>query len=34
MLAALLDWPIATFASKVTIAGEMVTREVDAGTRR
>jgi electron transfer flavoprotein beta subunit len=33
MLAALLDWPIATFASKVTIEGETVTvtREVDGG---
>ena len=33
MLAALLDWPQATFASKVEIAGEAatVTREVDGG---
>ncbi|MEP6784028.1 MAG: electron transfer flavoprotein subunit beta/FixA family protein [Acidobacteriota bacterium] len=33
MLAALLDWPQATFASKVEIAGESatVTREVDGG---
>jgi len=33
MLAALLDWPIATFASKIAIEGEtaMVTREVDGG---
>ncbi|MCR4283115.1 MAG: electron transfer flavoprotein subunit beta/FixA family protein [Bauldia sp.] len=33
MLAALLDWPIATFASKVVIDGEdaLVTREVDGG---
>ena len=33
MLAALLDWPIATFASKVTIDGEVaeVTREIDGG---
>ena len=33
MLAALLDWPIATFASKVVIDGEtaLVTREVDDG---
>jgi len=33
MLAALLDWPIATFASKATIEGETVrvTREVDGG---
>src|SRR5258705_13526579 len=33
MLAALLDWPQATFASKVDIAGEAVTvkREVDGG---
>lgn len=33
MLAALLDWPQATFASKVEIAGgeATVTREVDAG---
>jgi electron transfer flavoprotein beta subunit len=33
MLAALLDWPQATFASKVDIAGETVTvkREVDGG---
>jgi electron transfer flavoprotein beta subunit len=33
MLAALLDWPQATFASKVDVAGEAVTvkREVDGG---
>jgi electron transfer flavoprotein beta subunit len=33
MLAALLGWPQATFASKVVIAGEMatVTREIDGG---
>jgi electron transfer flavoprotein beta subunit len=33
MLAALLDWPQATFASKVEIAGETakVTREIDGG---
>ncbi|HTK34645.1 MAG TPA: electron transfer flavoprotein subunit beta/FixA family protein [Caulobacteraceae bacterium] len=33
MLAALLDWPQATFASKVEISGEhaVVTREVDGG---
>jgi electron transfer flavoprotein beta subunit len=33
MLAALLDWPQATFASKVEIAGESITvnREVDGG---
>jgi len=33
MLAALLDWPQATFASKVDIAGESITvnREVDGG---
>jgi electron transfer flavoprotein beta subunit len=33
MLAALLDWPQATFASKVVIAGDKasVTREVDGG---
>src|SRR5438128_1579654 len=33
MLSALLDWPQATFASKVEIAGETVrvTREVDGG---
>jgi electron transfer flavoprotein beta subunit len=33
MLAALLDWPQATFASKVEVAGERVkvTREVDGG---
>src|SRR5580658_2277944 len=33
MLAALLDWPQATFASKVTIEGEQMTviREVDGG---
>ena len=33
MLAALLDWPIATFASKIAIDGETatVTREVDGG---
>jgi electron transfer flavoprotein beta subunit len=33
MVAALLDWPIATFASQVTIEGETatVTREVDGG---
>jgi electron transfer flavoprotein beta subunit len=33
MLAALLDWPIATFASKIAIAGNeaTVTREVDGG---
>jgi electron transfer flavoprotein beta subunit len=33
MLAALLDWPQATFASKVDIAGESATvkREVDGG---
>jgi electron transfer flavoprotein beta subunit len=33
MLAALLDWPQATFASKVEVAGEAanVTREVDGG---
>jgi electron transfer flavoprotein beta subunit len=33
MLAALLDWPQATFASKVVIEGEaaLVTREVDGG---
>ena len=33
MLAALLDWPQATFASKVDIAGEAITvkREVDGG---
>ncbi len=33
MLAALLDWPQATFASKIEIAGETatVTREVDGG---
>ena len=33
MLAALLDWPQATFASKLVIAGEkaQVTREVDGG---
>ena len=33
MLAALLDWPQATFASKVKVAGEgaEVTREVDGG---
>jgi electron transfer flavoprotein beta subunit len=33
MLAALLDWPQGTFASKLAIAGErlMVTREVDGG---
>ncbi len=33
MLAALLDWPQGTFASKVEIAGEIVTvtREVDGG---
>ncbi|MGC8468843.1 MAG: electron transfer flavoprotein subunit beta/FixA family protein [Acetobacteraceae bacterium] len=33
MLAALLDWPQATFASRVTIAGSeaTVTREVDGG---
>ncbi|WP_240229857.1 electron transfer flavoprotein subunit beta/FixA family protein [Devosia lacusdianchii] len=35
MLAALLDWPQATFASEVTVAGEAirVTREVDGGTQ-
>jgi len=35
MLAALLDWPQATFASQVEIAGETarVTREVDGGTQ-
>lgn len=34
MLAALLGWPQATFASKVTISGDSaeVSREVDAGT--
>jgi len=33
MLSALLDWPVATFASKVTVAGDHVevVREVDAG---
>ena len=33
MLAALMDWPQATFASKVVVAGEAatVTREVDGG---
>tara|TARA_R110000868_G_scaffold262401_1_gene520944 strand:- start:117523 stop:118275 length:753 start_codon:yes stop_codon:yes gene_type:complete len=33
MLAALLNWPQATFASKITVAGENLTveREVDAG---
>jgi electron transfer flavoprotein beta subunit len=33
MLAALLDWPQATFASKIEIAGDSanVTREVDGG---
>src|SRR5690606_33987878 len=33
MLAALLDWPQATFASKVEVAGDSVTvtREVDGG---
>ena len=33
MLAALMDWPQATFASKVVVAGETVTvaREVDGG---
>ena len=33
MLAALLDWPQGTFASKLEVAGEkvMVTREVDGG---
>jgi len=33
MLAALLDWPQATFASKIEVAGEnvKVTREVDGG---
>jgi electron transfer flavoprotein beta subunit len=33
MLAALLDWPIATFASKVVVEGDTVTvtREVDGG---
>src|SRR5262249_47669337 len=33
MLAALLDWPQATFASKIVLAGEKatVTREVDGG---
>lgn len=33
MLAALLDWPQATFASKVTISGDhvQVTREIDGG---
>ncbi|WP_029352705.1 electron transfer flavoprotein subunit beta/FixA family protein [Bosea sp. 117] len=33
MLAALLDWPQATFASKITVVGDMVevTREVDSG---
>ncbi len=32
MLAALLDWPQATFASKVEIGGEInVTREIDGG---
>jgi len=33
MLAALLDWPQATFASKVDVAGESITvkREVDGG---
>jgi electron transfer flavoprotein beta subunit len=33
MLAGLLDWPQATFASKITIEGDkaMVTREVDGG---
>ena len=33
MLAALLDWPQATFASKVEVEGELVkvTREVDGG---
>jgi electron transfer flavoprotein beta subunit len=33
MLAALLDWPQATFASKLTIAGERaeVVREIDGG---
>jgi electron transfer flavoprotein beta subunit len=33
MLAALLDWPQATFASKVTISGDAaeVTREIDGG---
>ena len=33
MLAALLDWPQATFASKVEIAGEAITvkREIDGG---
>src|SRR3546814_17420498 len=33
MLAALLDWPQATFASKVEVAGDKVTvtREVDGG---
>ena len=33
MLAALLDWPIATFASKIVVEGEtaLVTREVDGG---
>lgn len=34
MLAALLNWPQATFASKVTVSGEAleVAREVDSGT--
>ncbi|PNB46809.1 electron transfer flavoprotein subunit beta, partial [Pseudomonas sp. FW305-130] len=33
MLAALLDWPQATFASKIEVAGDKasVTREVDGG---
>jgi electron transfer flavoprotein beta subunit len=33
MLAALLDWPQATFASKITIAGDLATvvREIDGG---
>lgn len=33
MLAALLDWPQATFASKLEVDGEVlkVTREVDGG---
>ncbi len=33
MLAALLDWPQATFASKITVSGQhiQVTREIDSG---
>ena len=33
MLAALLDWPQATFASKIVVAGQLatVTREIDGG---